>query len=96
MSRLRVDLERLDTLVEQLRVVQEQLGRLHREADLRGRQLHLTWTGDAAAAQAGAHARWAAAAVEVQDALAALRAVAATAHGNYAAAAQANRRMWAL
>ena len=96
MSRLRVDLAELDRLVERMCLVQQQLGHLRAELDARVAQLHLTWTGEAAAAQVLAHERWAAGAAEVQEALAALHAIAATAHGNYSSAVAANRRMWSL
>ena len=56
--------------------------------------MHAGWTGAAAQAQESAHEQWRAGAAEVQDALAALRAVGPTAHENYAAAVLANRRMW--
>jgi WXG100 family type VII secretion target len=95
MSRLRIDLERLDRLVEQMRHVQEELRSAHHDVETRVRQAHLTWSGPAAAAQAAAERRWALGAAEVQEALAALHSIAATAHANYAAAAHANRRMWA-
>jgi WXG100 family type VII secretion target len=93
-TRLRVDLARLDDLVRQMETVAAQLNQVCGEVDTRVQQAHVIWTGRAAVAQLTAHSRWTAGAAEVQEALDSLRAVAATAHGNYAAAVQANRRMW--
>ena len=96
MSRLRVDLAQLDELVVHMRRVQDELARLRADLDAQVGALHTTWTGGAADAQALAHRRWSKGAAEVQEALAALHAIAATAHENYASAAAANRRMWSL
>jgi uncharacterized protein YukE len=95
-SRLRVDLAQLDELVVQMRRVQDQLGRVRADLDAQVAELHSTWTGGAAAMQALAHRRWTEGGASVEEALAALHAIAATAHGNYASAAAANRRMWSL
>ena len=48
----------------------------------------------AAEEYAAAHAAWARGARELHVALAQLRRIAATAHGNYGAAIAANRAMW--
>jgi WXG100 family type VII secretion target len=96
MSRLQVDLDRLDRLVDHLRQVGEQLGRLRTDVDARVQQVHGAWTGTAALSAAAAHARWANGAAELHEALVRLQAIATTAHGNYAAAVRANRRMWVL
>jgi len=60
------------------------------------RQVHGSWAGAAADAQAAAHKRWHAGASEVQEALAALRSIASGAHANYQAAMLTNRRMWSV
>jgi uncharacterized protein YukE len=95
MSRVVVDLSHLAELVERMEQFLVQLTAV-REVAVRAEQSHGTWTGDAAALEADAQARWSGGAAEVQDALAALRAIASTAHANYDAAVLANRRMWAL
>jgi Proteins of 100 residues with WXG. len=95
MSRVVVDLSQLTEFLDRLELLQRHLVHAHDYASVRVRELHVSWTGGAALAHAAAHAQWSAAAVEVQDALAVLRSIAATAHRNYAAAALANRRMWA-
>ena len=94
MTRLTVDLERLEQTIERLQRFQQHLARTHEEAERRVQQLQLAWTGEAAAAQATAQHHWAVAAVQVQESLASLRSIAATAHANYTAAVLANRRMW--
>jgi WXG100 family type VII secretion target len=95
MSRLVVDLDRLAQLVDRMTRFEAQLGRVGEDADARVHLMHAGWTGAAASTQAAAHVQWRAGAAEVHDALVALRAIVATAHGNYAAAVAANRRMWA-
>jgi WXG100 family type VII secretion target len=64
--------------------------------DLAGRvqRLHLTWCGEAAAAQAVAQAEWESGFREMRAALGAMRAAAETAHASYSAAVGANVRMW--
>jgi WXG100 family type VII secretion target len=96
MSRLRVDLARLDELVAHLAKVERELLDAGERVDARVRALHGSWSGSAATMQGAAADRWAAGAAEVRAALASLRTAAAIARDNYAAAVQANRRMWAL
>jgi WXG100 family type VII secretion target len=96
MSRLRVDLARLDELVAHLAKVERELLDAGERVDARVHALHGTWSGSAATAQDAAADRRVAGAAEVRAALASLRAAAAIARDNYAAAVQANRRMWAL
>jgi WXG100 family type VII secretion target len=95
MSRLVVDLDRLADLIDRMELFQAHLTRTRDEVDARVRHMHGSWTGTAASAQAEAHARWATGAAEVQEALADLRSIAATAHANFEAARLANRQMWA-
>lgn len=94
MTGLGVDLARLGELVDRMQRFEAQLNDVRTQLDARIRGLDVTWTGAAAVAQAGAHARWDAAAGDVHAASGTLRRVAATAHANYAAAVLANRRMW--
>lgn len=96
MSRVAVDLEQLADLIDEMERTQAQLTRVRDDVATRVAQMHLTWRGSAAVAQDEAQRRWTAGAGEVQEALAALRAIVRTAHGNCHAAAAANRRMWAL
>jgi WXG100 family type VII secretion target len=57
-------------------------------------RLHLTWSGRAADAQAAAQRGWEAGFAQMREGLAAMRAAAATADGNYRAAVEANLAMW--
>ncbi|MEH3140740.1 MAG: WXG100 family type VII secretion target [Mycobacterium kyogaense] len=57
-------------------------------------RLGTSWHGDAGEAEQAAQARWDEGAREMRDALARLRAIAETAHGNYSSAARTNLRMW--
>jgi uncharacterized protein YukE len=93
MTRLTIDLDALADLIERMSLFGDQLARVHDDVD--GRLRGLRWTGEAAAAQAAAHAQWSAAVRELHAALGTLRSIATTAHSNYASAAAANRRMWA-
>jgi uncharacterized protein YukE len=56
--------------------------------------LHVTWTGEGAAAHAEAHRHWAHGEAMMREALTRLRAAGATAHRNYTGAMSANLRMW--
>lgn len=95
MTRLLVDTDRLAEFVDRMQQAQAQLTRAHDDADARIRQLQTGWDGTAAQAQAAAHRQWRGAADRAQEALAVLHSIARTAGANYAAAALANRRMWA-
>lgn len=57
-------------------------------------ELHVSWSGEAAAAQRAAHDRWSAGAAEMRAALADLHRTGDTAHANYTAAITANQSMW--
>lgn len=94
MTRLVVDLDQLAEAVGRMERFQQHLVRTHDEVERRVRDMHVVWTGEAAVAQSVAQQHWAAASHDLQDALAALRSIASTAHTNYAAAAAANQRMW--
>jgi WXG100 family type VII secretion target len=91
---IRVSLPALAEVVERMaaydRAVEAQLARI----DARARSLSATWTGTAATSYAAAHAEWSRDLAEMRAAVRRLRAVAATAHGNYSAALAANRAMW--
>lgn len=64
------------------------------EIDSRVARLHTTWTGGAAAAHAEAHQHWVRGEAMMREALAQLKKVAATAHGNYTGAMSTNLGMW--
>jgi WXG100 family type VII secretion target len=65
-----------------------------RAGDLDADVRTLSWSGAAAAAHRAARERWSRAAAELREALDQLEHGVATAHRNYAAAADANARMW--
>ena len=94
MSRIAVDPDRLADFVERLRFVQAELDAARDGVADRIRADRTDWAGSAAAAHEAAHNQWQAGAREVQDALAALHAIVRTAQVNYAAAIDANRRVW--
>jgi WXG100 family type VII secretion target len=96
MTTLAIDLHALERFIARLEWYSAHLDRVRADLDTRVTHLHGEWKGAGAAAQAAAHRRWARGAADVHEALTALRSLAATAHGNYAEAVQANRRMWAL
>lgn len=96
MTAFRVDLDQLAAVVEQMGRVDAQLQQACAEVEAQIQQLHLTWTGSAAAAQQAAHQRWQDGAARMRAALAMMAQIASTAHGNYTNAAAANTQMWSL
>ena len=96
MTSFAVDLELLAELVERMAAFERHAAAFRNEVDVRLRRLHGAWSGAAAAASATAHAEWTAGAGQMHEALGVLRAIAATAGENYAAAARANALMWSL
>lgn len=64
------------------------------EIDTLVSDLHVTWTGQGAAAHAEAHGHWARGEAMMREALAKLRAAGTTAHGNYTGAMAKNLGMW--
>jgi WXG100 family type VII secretion target len=96
MTRIAVDLGRLESFIARLERFQSSLAQACADADAGVRELRGSWTGSAAVRQAAAHEQWRAGAAEVRDALTELRTAAALAAENYGAAVAANRRMWAV
>jgi ESAT-6 family protein len=64
------------------------------EIDSHVTRLHASWTGQGAAAHAEAHQHWVRGEAMMRAALAQLKKVAATAHGNYTGAMSKNLAMW--
>ena len=89
-----VDLDELIATVDDLAVCGTELADLLAEVSRRVEALHVTWSGRAALAQTVAQADWEAGFRAMHEGLAAMRAAATTAHGNYADAAGTNVRMW--
>jgi len=94
MTRMAVDLVRLDGLIDRMAAVHAQLGRVRDDVEAQLRRLAPSWAGAAASAEQEAEAEWRAGFAEVAEALGDLHSIAVTAHANYSAAAAANRRMW--
>jgi ESAT-6 family protein len=94
MSSFAVDIELLQDVVDRMAAFENGLDERLAEVDARISRLHHVWTGAAAAEQARAHREWLAGAQQMREAVAALRAIGATAHANYTAAIAANRQMW--
>ncbi|CAN5831180.1 pore-forming CpnT exporter EsxE [soil metagenome] len=64
------------------------------EIDATVKNLHLTWSGEAAAAQSQAHERWSRGAAMMREALDQLHTAGTGAHHNYTGAISANQKMW--
>jgi WXG100 family type VII secretion target len=89
-----VSLDDLAHVVDRMAAFDRSLRAALDDIDARVRTLAVTWTGPAAASYAEAHRRWRGDLRRMAGAVEHLRHVAATAHGNYAAALAANRAMW--
>jgi WXG100 family type VII secretion target len=94
MSEFAVQLEALADVIEQMAGFERAAEQQAADVDARVSRLHTTWTGAAAEEHALAHRQWTNGVHELRTAIAALRRIASTAHGNYSAAVSANRRMW--
>ena len=89
-----VEVDELLAVVGELARCGEALDQLLDDVADRVAGLHLTWTGEAAAAQVAAQSAWEADFREMRGALALMRRAAEVAHDNYTSAAAANLRMW--
>jgi WXG100 family type VII secretion target len=89
-----VDLDRMQTAIEQMTRFDTALGVHLERLDARIDRLHTKWSGDAAEAHRRAHKQWLRAARDMRHALQTLRSISETAHRNYQSAVAANGRMW--
>jgi WXG100 family type VII secretion target len=89
-----VDLDELLATVDELAACGSELSDVLAEVAHRVEALHVTWSGRAALAQAGAQADWEAGFRAMHEGLATMRAAASAAHDNYGDAAETNLRMW--
>jgi WXG100 family type VII secretion target len=94
MTHFAVDLELLDDLIDRLVLFSSHLDGVRDDVDRRMQRVHAVWAGQAATEAVAAHELWAGNAAEMQQTLATLRSISSTARGNYAAAVEANARMW--
>ena len=92
--RYRVDLDALDRVIGELDAFAKTLEAQLHELDRSNAALHITWEGEAAAANKLAHQKLAQGALEVHQALTTMHAAARNAHAHYQAAAQANIATW--
>ena len=90
----RVDPEALADAVEQMAAFQRESESLLSEIESLVTNLHLTWTGQAAAAHAEAHRHWSRGEAMMREALAKLQTAGNTAHGNYTGVVAKNVDMW--
>jgi WXG100 family type VII secretion target len=93
-SRFVVEFDLLQEVVDRMAAFESGLEQRLADVDARIARLHQSWSGAAAAEQARAHREWVSGARQMREAIATLRAIGATAHGNYSAAIVANRQMW--
>lgn len=91
--RYRVELEELLAFVDRLQAFEQRAEATATRVDGQIADLHNTWSGNAAAAHRARHDEWMAAATQMREALAQLRAAAHHAHRNYTEAAQLNLDM---
>ena len=89
-----MDPEALADAVERMSEFQRYAESMLSEIDSLVGNLHITWTGEAAAAHAEAHRRWTQGEATMREALAQLRDAGHTAHGNYTGAIAKNLSMW--
>lgn len=94
MPGFKVDLDRLDDIVEQITRFDSRLEKALEDVDARVNRLHATWSGEAATRHQQAHDEWRRGAAEMRAALAVMREIASTARTNYASATTTNVGMW--
>jgi WXG100 family type VII secretion target len=89
-----VDLSLLDSTTGDLESFERFIDHKLAELDRVVAALHVTWTGQAAGANARAHQQWVEGARRMREGLTAMRRAARTAHDNYRSAGEANATMW--
>ncbi|KQH79712.1 hypothetical protein AO501_30985 [Mycobacterium gordonae] len=89
-----VDLDALRSAAELLDKFEKSTEQFLGDVERKVNAMHIDWQGTTAAAHREAQQRWTAGAEEMRSAVSQLRAIVATAHGNYGSAAAANTAMW--
>ena len=89
-----VDLDEPQHAIAQMASFEARLQAALEDVDRRVTALHHTWSGQAATAHRAAHQEWLDGSRRMRHALASMRRIATTAHGNYTDAVSANVRMW--
>jgi WXG100 family type VII secretion target len=95
MTSFAVDLDELESKIREMVAFERTMTRALAELDASVEHLHLTWTGEAAAAHRDAHRTWAEGMRRMSAGLAEIRSAAERAHANYSGAGATNFRMWA-
>lgn len=93
-SSFHVDTSALEQVMSLLDGFENRSEQFIADVDHKVNDLHVDWVGDTAASHREAQQQWAAGAAEMRTAVSQLRAIVATAHGNYGSAASANTTMW--
>ncbi|MEV0292180.1 WXG100 family type VII secretion target [Nocardia sp. NPDC050710] len=93
MTEYRVDLAHLDEVTAKVVGLEQFLTTSLAELEERIQTVQGTWSGAAADAHAEAHREWAAAAAQVAEGIATMRASAAAAHAAYTTAGETNLRI---
>ncbi|HEV7651440.1 MAG TPA: WXG100 family type VII secretion target [Actinophytocola sp.] len=94
MAPFKVDLDRLNDIIDQIGQFDRRLESALEDADARVNRLHTTWRGEAAAQHRRAHEEWQRGVREMRAALATMRKNASIAHANYLSAVNTNTQMW--
>jgi WXG100 family type VII secretion target len=94
MAPFKVDLDRLDDIIEQISKFDKRVESALHDADAQVDRLHGTWHGEAATKHRQAHDEWQRGVREMRAALEVMRKNASTAHANYHGAVTTNVRMW--
>ncbi|WP_067839716.1 WXG100 family type VII secretion target [Nocardia lijiangensis] len=89
-----VDLDLLDSVIGRMKGFEGFFDEQIAAFDSAIGKLQGVWEGEAATAQQQSHQRLMAAAKDIRDGIADMRAAAQAAHGNYSAAIAANLEMW--
>lgn len=92
--RYRVDLDALEHFADQLSAFDRAAERRAGEVDKRIRDLHTTWSGADAAAQAAFHQKWLEGIAQMRKAEEELEEGARKSHFQYNQAIEHNRKMW--
>ncbi|AMT71997.1 WXG100 family type VII secretion target [Mycobacteroides abscessus subsp. massiliense] len=87
--------DELMRIIERMTEVEQRAEASIAAMDSEVRNLHATFTGEAATAHAQAHEKWARGAEQMRHALKGLRDASHAAHGNYTGAAAKNLQNWA-
>jgi WXG100 family type VII secretion target len=94
MTKFSVDLEELAGVAEEMQSFQRSFERRLEDLEKLVSDLHLTWTGQAAAAHLQAHEQWTTGAREMHQGISDMHKAAITAHDNYHSSATSNADMW--